>query len=174
MEIWESIKGFDNYEISNLGQVRRLDSYVRSNSKVGMRFQKGRTNQIATNTIGYKNARLWNDGVEHTIGVHVLVARSFIPNPDNKPDVNHINGVRDDNRVENLEWCTASENARHAIDILKKDFAPYKKAVLCITNGLTYKSAYEAARELRLNRGHVAAVCRGAEEHHKKYQFKYI
>ena len=121
MEIWKPIIGFINYEVSNLGGVKRLDSYVRTNMKGDLRFQKGRINKIATNTIGYKNARLWHEGVEHTFGVHVLVARNFIPNPDNKPDVNHKNGIRDDNRVENLEWATGKEQQLHAVKMGLRD-----------------------------------------------------
>ena len=66
---------------------------------------------------GYLRVAIVIDGKLSTKKIHRLVAQSFIPNPENKPQVNHINGIKTDNRVDNLEWCTNSENVKHAFDL---------------------------------------------------------
>ena len=101
-EIWRKIEGFENYEVSNLGNVRSL-----KNKKVKiLKLIKRETGYIFINL--YKNKKI------HHKSVHRLVASTFIPNPQNKSQVNHIDGDKTNNKVENLEWCTAKENSQHA------------------------------------------------------------
>lgn len=103
-EIWKNVKGYEGrYEISNLGNVRSLK---RNGSSGG---------SITTfDRYGYIRVRLWKDSRVKTISVHKLVALHFIPNPLNKPQVNHKDGNKKNNSVDNLEWCSANENMAHA------------------------------------------------------------
>lgn len=98
--MWKSIA--DGYEVETSGQVRSLKSGTPQILKP--RFSNS----------GYLYVGLWIDGVQKNRFIHKLVAQAFLPNPLNLPEVNHINGVKSDNRVENLEWCTRSENNCHA------------------------------------------------------------
>lgn len=109
-EIWEQVVGYPRYEVSNLGNVRGID-FMRT----------GRTQILLPkhNQGGYVVVGLCKDGKRKDALVHILVAQAFIPNPENKPEVDHINCVRDDNRVENLRWATRSENCRNPITYAK-------------------------------------------------------
>lgn len=116
-EEWKYIKGNrEIYEISNLGNVRTKD-------RVGSRGNsiKGHSLSQHVNSNGYLRCDMNINGNRKSYLTHRLVATLFIPNPENKPVVNHKDGNKYNNSVENLEWCTKSENERHAWRIGLKD-----------------------------------------------------
>jgi hypothetical protein len=110
-EIWKDIPEYEGlYQISNLGNVKSQHFNRMSGQKPGQLLK------IRLTYNGYLYIQLRMGDTSKTHFVHRLIAESFISNPDNKPVINHINGIKNDNRIENLEWCTQSENVRHAID----------------------------------------------------------
>lgn len=117
-EIWKSLDGIvefgEHYEVSSYGRVRSIDRKV--NSRSGLRTVKGQMLKLQTDKDGYKKAMLYCKQKCKIYRVHRLVALAFIPNPNSKSDVNHINGVKYNNSIENLEWATKSENRQHAFD----------------------------------------------------------
>lgn len=101
MEIWKTVKDFENYEISNFGNLR---------NKTTGKFKK-----LSLNKEGYIRTSISNGKKTISIAVHRLVALMFIANPGNKPLVNHKDSNRSNNHVDNLEWVTSSENAKHMV-----------------------------------------------------------
>ena len=111
IEIWKKIKGYeDYYEISNFAKVKSLERIAvnSKNRKLKTKFLKPSIRN------GYYRICLFKDGTEFRYSLNRLVALHFVDNPNNLPFVNHLNGIKLDDRAINLEWCTASENTIHA------------------------------------------------------------
>lgn len=114
IEEWRDIQGYEGlYQVSNLGRVKSLERKVKggwNNTRtVGERILKP-----CVNVEGYPKVSLCKEGAIRRFPIHRIVAQAFIPNPDGKPEINHIDGCKENNSVSNLEWVTRSENELHA------------------------------------------------------------
>lgn len=148
-EVWKPVKGYEGlYEVSNKGNVRSVDRHVMCGK--GYRLLKGKPMNPHPNSDGYLTVGLHKNNQRNHYLVHRLAADAFIPNPNVLPFIDHINTVRDDNRVENLKWCSYKENANNPLTkehlICKKN-----KSVYYIDeqgNKISFKSMAEAARKI--------------------------
>lgn len=122
-EIWKDIEGYEGlYQVSNLSRIKALAKFV--NKGKCHRGWGEHLLRYGADACGYHRTNLSKNGNNRTVKVHRIVAQAFIPNPDNKPQVNHKDGNKQNNHIDNLEWCTQSENLKHAFRIgLKKPMA---------------------------------------------------
>lgn len=160
-EIWKDIKGYEGvYKVSNLGQILSVGrSWVMPNMGFNVHKRKPKILKQQIDKDGYKYIHLWYKRKQKFYHTHTLVASAFIPNPEKKPQVNHINGNKTDNRVENLEWNTVSENVSHAFSVLKRK-PSRQSAVKCIETNIVYKSATEASKRTGINLSCISMAAR--------------
>lgn len=152
-EIWKDIKGYDNYQISSLGNVRKITKNGFTHIKCSPRGSQ----KTSKTKEKYMGVSLYKNGIRKGFSVHRLVAETFIQNEHNYPYINHINGIKDDNRIFNLEWCTQEQNVRHAYDVLNirnyyGSIKQYTKEGEFIKE---YDSVREASRELGIHCGNI-------------------
>lgn len=159
-EIWVYIKNYDVlYQVSNFGYVKRRNKTLKP-----------------SNRNGYKSVVLCKNGKTKTFQVHRLVAQAFIPNPHNLPQVNHKDGNKLNNCVENLEWITASNNRKHAIGLGLINFRTLEKPIYQIKNGEIvniFNSISDASRKYNLDPSSICKVLHGKMKHTKGFYFQY-
>lgn len=160
IEIYKTIEEYPNYEVSNMGNVRR----------------KGRKilRPLFTKNTGYYMVCLYNEFGNKRVLIHRLVAQAFIPNPNNYPVVNHINEDKTDNRVENLEWCTQSYNINYGTSINKIRKSKQKGCLQMDMEGNIIKEwecIRVAQRTLKIN--NISKCCMGKMRTTGGYKWKY-
>jgi len=169
---WSRIKGYDGYSISSDGRIRN-----------------DKTNRIKSTRInkdGYPVVDLYTNGKRYTERVHRLVATTFIPNPYNKPQVNHLDGNKCNSARDNLEWCTNSENMMHAYT---NGFAKPSRSMLGRKNpnggrpgravriketGEIFSSITECEKAINGNNRHICDCLSGRQNTHRGYHFEYV
>lgn len=177
---WYPINGYENlYEINKKGEIRRI-GYPNKNENNTYYNKLPFKLKLHHDKDGYFRVSLNNGNKKKMKYVHRLVCQTFLDNPNNLPQVNHKNGIKDDNRLENLEWCSRSENIQHRIKVLGirlTNNCKSKKVGQFTKDGQLikiYPSAKQVARETGFSQGHVSEVCRGELLSYKNFIWKYI
>ena len=171
-EEWRTIFDFPNYEVSNKGNIRSKEY----NDSLGhLRSSKKLKKQV--NNCGYEYVILSSKEEKHkTLTVHRIVAKTFIPNPEEKEDVNHIDGNKLNNNVNNLEWTTTQENIKKRYEI-GIDGNNYKAVEQRSLDGKElyniFKSSYEAEKITGIARQHIGACCRGEKKSAGGYSWNF-
>ena len=159
-EEWRDIKGYEGlYQVSNLGRVKSLN-YKHTNREKILKD--------STNKNGYKNVNLYLEGVLRRFLIHRLVAEAFIENPNNYPKVNHKDENKENNKANNLEWCTQKYNInygtrtqRHS-ESIKGSRHPKSRKVQCITTGRKFNCIKEAGEYYYIkSHDHITKCCQG-------------
>jgi len=167
-EIWKDIEGYEGYyQVSTLGRVRSLDRVVIAKNGTAMPCKGRVLRAVLIN--GYPVAWLCKDKKSRYRYVHRLVASAFIPNPENKPTVNHIDGVKTNNCVLNLEWNTFSENIAHA----QKNGLALTKPVIR-DDGVVFMSIAEAARSVDTTANKLQRVLGGQRKTVHGHGFEFL
>lgn len=179
-EEWSDIEGYEGlYMISDMGRVKSMN-YRRTGKEKIMKPSKQNN--------GYLQVNLSKNSKHNRFLVHRLVALAFIPNPDNKPNIDHINTIKDDNRADNLRWTTQKENVNnpisrknyldnlHTVGKFGKDNY-HSKAVYqySLDDKLIRKwdSMMDVQRDLRFKQSHISSCCSGKRKTAYSYKWKY-
>jgi hypothetical protein len=172
-ECWEPIRDYEGiYEVSNCGRVRSLDRKVQYRDEV--RKKSGRVLKENTINGGYKQVTLQKDGKRKSVLVHRLVAEMFIENFSGLPQVNHKDGDKTNNSVENLEWCSAKENMIHSVkNRIRTDCKLVEQISLEGKLLTTFDSLHEAERKTGVHRQRISDCCKAKLKSAGGYIWRY-
>lgn len=181
-EIWKAYPLCISYEVSNLGGLRSVDRYLTLGGNLKKRHARFIKGKVLRPDKVYTGHLCFHVPGQGKTGVHRMVMNTFMPNTDpTKKHVNHINGIKTDNRLENLEWCTPSENTLHSFRVLGRvshmkgvfgGDCVLSKAVtgICLQTGFVreYRSAVDARAD-GFDKSSIGLCCRGKAKTHKNH-----
>jgi hypothetical protein len=197
MEVWKDVPGYEGlYQASNIGRIKSLVKWD------GNHWTKEKIMSFHKDKKGYIKSSLSKDGKHKTIYVHQIICKTFIPSIENKPHINHKDGNKQDNSVNNLEWCTQQENNIHRFKVLgykisdetKKKMslrmrgknnpmygtnrsginAPtYKGKIICLNNNKIYDICSDACKDLNISASAISNVLNNKRKQSKGYIFKW-
>jgi hypothetical protein len=157
MEIWKQIQNFPLYEVSTLGRVKRIET-----GKILKLVRKG----------GYNKIQLFDNGMQKRPAVHRLVAKAFIENPENKPDIHHIDHDKGNNCVDNLMWVTSQENNSYNIHNFNRVLSHCPIKIACVdyieVKGILFRTLTSASLMLKMSRGVIKMLIKA---NFKGYQY---
>lgn len=187
MEIWKDIKGYEgSYMVSNYGRVKSLEKNIKSHNCSRIQYRPERILKQYKSKWGYMRVYLTQNSIKKMFAVHRLVAMAFIDNPDNKPCVNHIDNNRNNNVVDNLEWCTYKENSQWAEIQGRRVFSEEwkqkisetrKKKPVIATDDIGNQIYFSTVRSVAIKGFDPKAVikcCKGKQKTHKGYKWIYF
>lgn len=170
IETFKVIDGYENYMVSNYGKVFCI--------------KRGKFLILNKDRYGYLYVNLYMNGKAKKLKVHRLVAQAFIPNSDNLDTIDHINGIKTDNRVENLQWLSSVDNSKKfhreqkteewKRNLYEKVYEVNRKPIICTETGKIYESITQASRELNLKKSNVSKVCKGQLKSTHGLHFEYL
>lgn len=167
-EIWKDIPGYEGrYRVSSIGRVMSLDYKHTCGSKIMVQ---------TIGTDGYPQLLLYKNGKPKCWQIHRLVAVAFVPNPNNKRCIDHINGIKTDNRAINLRWCTYKENIHNPLTLPKMGVGNKQSVTQMSLDGeyvRDWDSATNAAKGVGGKVGPITACCRGIYKSSYGYRWKY-
>lgn len=160
-EEYKDIEGYIGlYQVSNMGRVKSLGNDKASKEQIL---------KPAKDKGGYLCVKLYKQGKIKFYFIHRLVAEAFIPNPNNLPQINHIDEDKTNNTISNLEWCTSKYNINYGTRNEK-----ISKQVMCVETGKIYSSTMEVQRKLGFNNGNIGKCCNGRYKQAYGFHWKYV
>ena len=170
MQTWKDIKGYEGlYQVSNDGKVKSLTRVVKSRWGTDKPLKEKMVKEIV-DSLGYSRLSLSKDGKVRTHKIHRLVAEAFLIGEGH---INHIDGNKQNNSVENLEFCTSKENNNHALETgLRPN--KYRKPIVCEQTGEVFNGQADLARKIGLSAPMVSAYMKGNAKHLKGLTFKFV
>lgn len=166
LEIWKAIEDYEDlYQVSNLGRVKSLNYKRTGKERI---LKPGYYTKY-----GHQDVNLCKDGVRTMKSIHRLVAEAFIPNPENKPCIDHIDCNPTNNCVYNIRWVSHKENSNNPLSIIHQRDSKGGQPIYCFETDTVYESTKEVERQLNVKSGNVSECCRGKRKSAGGYHFKY-